>query len=609
MLPPMQSNLCVSRNGRHFRAPAPDTGQKGNMGSMYIPLRRKLIIIFCLLITIPFLVIGTITYIKYTAGVERNTAELSYQIVNQININLESYVKELDRLTLMPLYDEEVMSILKSHSHADQRAAYVTTDETNKMNLFISSLAFDKAEIESILIFTNDGGIFSNLDQSVRKKWDWSMVQWMEAVKEKDGGLTILPPHDASYYAQTKPQIVSLSRVIREPYTHKMLGLVKVDLTPEGFGAMLSSVHMGSSSELRITDSKDEVLYAASGGTSRAQGSFIRASAHSKYTGLKVTALISRGELREEAHELTSYTLMVSLIALMTAYAAALVLSNRLTRPIAHLQSKMRQVQQGQLQERAIVATHDEIGQLTEGFNMMVGEIDRLVKEVYETKLKEKEAELSALQNQIQPHFLYNTLEMVNMLALSGNSLKMSRIVTSLAKLLRYTAERQEHLVYIQDEVRFVEAYLEIQELRLGDRLQSAIHIDASYDYCLVPKLILQPLIENVIEHALGAGTVRLTLSAHADGDDLILSVKDDGIGMSVEQKSWLEEWLYTRDHNVALNEEEPGGFGRVKKGLALRNVHQRIQLHYNAPYGLYIDDTAERGVTVYLRLPIQWRD
>ncbi|KWX79892.1 hypothetical protein AMQ84_05625 [Paenibacillus riograndensis] len=580
--------------------------RKMSKKSIYVPLRTKFIVLFCLLITVPFLVIGAISYKKYTAGVERSTVELSYQVVNQININLEHYIKELDRLTLMPLYDEDVMHILQSHSGPGSASTYLTTDETLKMNLFISSLAFDRGEIESILVFTNDGGIFSNLDQSVRKRWDRSMAEWMGSVKQEDGGLAIIPPHNAAYYTEPEQGIISVARVIREPYTNKMLGIVKVDLTPQGFGSILSTVRLGGSGLLQITGKDQVMLYSAAAGLPDSSESYITASAQSAYTGLKVTSLIPRTQLREDARELTNSTLIVSIIALMAAYAAAILLSNRLIKPIAHLQSKMRQVKRGLFRERAIVTTNDEIGQLTEGFNTMIGEIDRLVKEVYETRLKEREAELLALQSQIHPHFLYNTLEMVNMLALQGSIRELSGVVTSLGKLLRYTVGRQDPMVYVLDEVKFVEAYLKIQGMRLGDKLQAVIHMDSSFDYCLVPKLILQPLIENVIEHAMGPDTVHLALTAAVQEDDLILSVKDDGIGISGERMKELEEQLY-RDKSRSVPESEPGGFGRIRKGFALRNVHQRLRLLYGEPYGLYIDNTAERGVTISLRLPMHW--
>ncbi|HZG78969.1 MAG TPA: sensor histidine kinase [Paenibacillus sp.] len=576
-------------------------------GTAFLPLRSKVIVLFCLFTTIPFLAVGTTAYVKYSAGVERNTAELTYQVVDQIRLNLDRYVKEMERLTLMPFYDDDVMRILKAHSGPHLKETYLTTDESLKMNLFISSLAFDRSEIESILFFANDGSIFSNSDQSVSRFWASDAASWMAEVKAKDGALTLIPPHEAAYYNPSRKRVSSIARVIREPYTNETLGIVKVDLTKQGFEKMVSSVRLGQGSTLSITDSEGQLFYSSS---SEEFGlidtdDYLSSSASSAYTGLKVTALIPREDLRKDARELSRFTLIVSLVCLVLAYVVAVLSTDRLVRPIAHLQSKMRQVQRGLFKERALVTTNDEIGQLTEGFNTMVDEIDRLVKEVYETRLREREAELSALQSQIHPHFLYNTLETMNMLALQGQQRKLSSIITNLGKLLRYTVDKRENQVLLRDEVRCVEAYLHIQESRLDGRLRTDVQIDPSFEGCRVPKLILQPLVENVIEHALGSADLRMSLTARAENDDLLLVVKDDGVGMSAERLEWLKRQLAEDAHDRG----EPGGFGTVKKGFALRNVHQRIRLLYGEPYGLETESSENQGAAFTVRLPIHWGD
>lgn len=648
-----------SSKGAHFMLAAIQ-----RMKAVYFPLRAKFMILFCLLITVPFFVIGVITYQKYSAGVERNTSELTYQLVDQMNVSLNRYVKEIERLTLMPMYDESIMRILKNHRDPVSKSPYLTSDETSKMNLFISSLAFDRSEIKSIAIYTNDGSIFSNLDQSVNTRWQGSPgFAWMDDVKEKDGGLVILPPHESDYYVVPKT-VISIARVIREPYTNKTLGMIKVDLTPLGFESILSSASLAGNGRIAITDREGRLIFASSDpgteeeriadaetygtdavgtqgaeaaasrqavasangempgaetdaerNTSGAQAAhdryqgdtLISASTESDYTGLRVTAMMSLRELRKEARELSQFTLIVSVIALAAACALAILSAGKLVKPIAHLHAKMRQVKRGQFQERAVVSSNDEIGQLTEGFNAMIGEIDRLVKEVYETRLRERESELSALQSQIHPHFLYNTLEMMNMLALQGNGAQLSVIATSLGKLLRYTVDKKERQVFLQDELRFVESYLHIQALRLGDALRTSVRVDSSYDRCIVPKLMLQPLVENVIEHAMGASPVQLRISARVDGDDLIVSVQDDGIGMSTERKARLEREMNEPEQARVVDGKLQGSFGRVQKGFALRNVHQRIRLLHGEPYGITIDRSVRQGVGLDIRLPIEW--
>ncbi|MHA6480857.1 cache domain-containing sensor histidine kinase [Paenibacillus sp. strain BS8-2] len=585
------------------------------MKAVYLPLRIKFMILFCFLIVIPFVVIGTITYLKYSEGVERNTAELSNQLVDQMSVSLDRYIKEIERLTLMPFYDETIMHILKNHREFAAASPYLTTDETSKMNLFISSLSYDRPELASISIFTNDGSVFSNLEQSIKSRWNMMTADedWVNRLKEEDGGLVILPPHQADYYMRPMT-VVSIARIIREPYSNKTLGAIKIDLTPIGFESILSTASLGGNGSLTITDRSGEQMnaseptdrgeYSATEASSATDDAFIRASVQSDYTGLQITAMMSRYELRKEARELSRYTLIVSIAALAAAVIAAVVSASRLVRPIAHLHAKMRLAKRGMFQERAIVTTNDEIGQLTEGFNGMIGEIDRLVKEVYETKLREREAELFALQSQIHPHFLYNTLEMMNMLALQGNGQQLSMIATNLGKLLRYTVDRKEQQVLLQDELKFVDSYLQIQALRLGNNLRTSVRVDSSYDRCVVPKLMLQPLVENVIEHAMGSAPVELMISARVEEDDWIIMVKDNGVGMSQERMLNLEKAIHESEH---MSQQQGSSFGQVRKGFALRNVHQRIRLLHGEPYGLTLDHAVEQGVTFHIRLPIEW--
>ena len=248
--------------------------------------------------------------------------------------------------------------------------------------------------------------------------------------------------------------------------------------------------------------------------------------------------------------------------------------------------------------------THDEIGQLAQGFNSMVGEIDRLVKEVYETRLREREAELSALQSQINPHFLYNTLESINMMALKHDHYEISDVVASLGKLLRYTVDMRENLVYLKEEIRFIEAYLRIQSLRYGDRLAFKLEIDPALEFYLIPKLILQPLVENAIEHGVGQSAGTVLISAIGRENSLILIVADSGAGMAVEARSKVKEQIYAVSEITTVRVKT--NFGEKKKGFALRNVHQRIRLMYGEPYGLFINEESTTGNSFVIKLPIR---
>ncbi|MFX3633081.1 MAG: sensor histidine kinase [Candidatus Pristimantibacillus sp.] len=580
---------------------------------LFLSLRMKFIILLLLLITIPFFLIGFITYKQYSRNVEDDAMAYTEQIIDQITINLDRYMKDMDRLTLAPYYDNNVIGILKAHLSPSTEGNFVKSEEAAKMNLMISSLAIDRSEMQSIAIFANDGTIFSNLQESIAQHWEYSANEWMEAVIAADGDLVIIPPHEASYYIGQNREVISIARVVRATVTNEQLGIVKIDLSEMGFEKILGSASFSRNSHIYISDHQDQLLYPlqgksdliASGPKITIEGeTFIAATKQSDYTGMQVTVLIPQDDLKVGARQLTRSTLFISLGAILLAYFLAGIASGRLVKPIRHLQTKMKKVQKGDFGERAVVTTYDEIGQLTFGFNIMVSEIERLVKEVYESKLREQEAEFYALQSQINPHFIYNTLESINSLALQSNQFEVSDVVVNLGRLLRYTVDRKDKYVFLRDEISFVKAYLEIQSTRLGINLKTEFDIEIGHDYLLIPKLILQPLIENVIEHALMDEPVTVTIKTRMDKDDLLIVIEDDGAGMSVERLAYVEKHMYAeQDESIKQR------FGDKKKEFAMRNVHRRLHLLYGEGYGLFIHRTNNRGVQLTLRLPLHFEE
>ncbi|RIE02409.1 sensor histidine kinase [Cohnella faecalis] len=578
--------------------------------TIFISLRTKFIVMFFVLITIPFLISGVFTYKQFTSSSENTTKSYALQIMNQIVINLDNDLKSMDKLMIVPFYDDNVMSILKHHSDSNISNPYITTGEFTKMNLFISSLTYDKPEIEGYFLFTEDGGLFSNLIENVRNDWQPDQNEWMDYVKEADGGMVIIPPHQASYYIYRQEMVFSVARLIKEPLTHRPLGVVKIDLTNKLFDRILSTVSLSENSKFFVSDQDGYPYYPSYHNAdlqlfesnSKQTKSYHKISLQSSNSKLQILGFLSVSDLQQDANQLVTYTLLISILSLFVACAVAVLSSNRFIKPIHHLQSKMRNVEKGLFSERATVQTKDEIGQLTNGFNNMVQEINNLIEEVYETKDREREAELSTLQSQINPHFLYNTLELINMIALQKQQYMISDIVSSLGKLFRYTVDKKEKPVYLKEEVRFVEAYLQIQSFRYGDRLAYEVDIPMELNYVLVPKLILQPLVENAIEHGISEGEGTVNVKALQRGDELFISIQDSGKGMTVEQIESLEQTIFAKKDTFSEREH----FGRERKGYALRNLHQRLRLLYGDSYGINIDKSLKTGCVMTINLPIQ---
>lgn len=569
-------------------------------------IRTKMILLLCLLITVPFMVSGVLAYERYTDNVEADARSYSQQISNQLAINLDRYVKDIDRITLGLFYDSTVMGILRDHNETPSPAAYLTTEERSSMSQYMSSLVIDQTEIQGIFIFANDGSLFSNLNETVRARWSADNEPWMQQAKEREGALTIIPPARMNYYLQEPGAVLSITRQIIDPLMNQGIGYIKVDLSSRGMDAILSTVSLNNQGEIFILNPEGQVLYPFEPsdrqleviGSEAALEQYMVARSISEYAGLEVMGLIPHEELTRGPREVIRFTAYISIASLIVAYVSAIFTSGRLVGPIRYLQMKMRLVESGNLSEQARVLTSDEIGQLTESFNRMVQQLDRTVKEVYEVRIKENEAQLAALQSQMNPHFLYNTLESIRMHAVKEDHEELSAVIVSLGELLRYTIDKHERQVSLGSELEFLEHYLEVQSFRLEDRLLPEVRIDLSHESCLVPKLILQPLVENAIEHGLGEHPLRILVTSHMDEEDLILRVEDDGRGMSDERIRSVERGLMSTESDSTK-----------KRGFALRNIHQRLKLLYGTTAGISFEKDRACGTSVTIKIPIRWEE
>ena len=284
----------------------------------------------------------------------------------------------------------------------------------------------------------------------------------------------------------------------------------------------------------------------------------------------------------------------VTLIAVAVLLAAVVILliSYTFTRPIGKLMTAMKEIEKGDFKIQVVNKSRDEIGRLTESFNFMVSKIDHLVKEVYQEKIAQKNAELEALQAQINPHFLYNTLDSINWMLMDIGADDISDVVVSLGDILKYSIHGKDVLVPLNEEVQYIESYLCIQKNRLEDRLCTSMEIQKETRACMVPKLILQPMVENAILHGIepmkDGGRVRIT--AGLEQQNLLITIEDNGPGMAPEELEQCRAAVYS----------ESG----ATDSIGMRNVHRRLCLHFGKEYGLAIESGHQEGTIVTLRMP-----
>lgn len=309
-------------------------------------------------------------------------------------------------------------------------------------------------------------------------------------------------------------------------------------------------------------------------------------------TGWKTFSIVSLNDFFPQASELQRAVFTMVAVAVLLAAVVILLISYTFTRPIGKLMTAMKEIEKGDFKIQVVNKSRDEIGRLTESFNFMVSKIDHLVKEVYQEKIAQKNAELEALQAQINPHFLYNTLDSINWMLMDIGADDISDVVVSLGDILKYSIHGKDVLVPLNEEVQYIESYLCIQKNRLEDRLCTSMEIQKEARACMVPKLILQPMVENAILHGIEPmkdwGRVRIT--AGLEQQNLLITIEDNGPGMAPEELEQCRAAVYS----------ESG----ATDSIGMRNVHRRLRLHFGEEYGLAIESRHQEGTIVTLRMP-----
>ena len=307
--------------------------------------------------------------------------------------------------------------------------------------------------------------------------------------------------------------------------------------------------------------------------------------------GWHILFIMPMDDYMENIIELRNVTVMITAISLCLGLLAAAFVSRRSTKSIRNIAKAMEAFGQGDFEVLCPVDSEDEIGRLGDSFNKMVEDMNSLVKTVFEQKLMKQKAQMESLQLQINPHFLYNTLDTINWMARIKKADDIGDMVASLGNMMRYSLGKTA-FVTLKEEVKNLKDYIYIQTRRYGEKMTAVIDIEEEYYSCYIPRLLIQPIVENAIVHGieekLDNGHIRVW--AKRQGQDILLCVEDDGVGMT-------EETMLSILNASERNRKK----GHTSVGIA--NVNKRIQMIYGEGYGLTIQSVLGSGTKMVLRV------
>lgn len=596
--------------------------QKLNERLWAMSIQKKMAYAFSL-VFIFLSVIQAFTYSFYlTKIVNSNANDYILQTIKQGSGKIDAYIDSLKIISNNIIADTTIRNILVNHSSAfHETPKPLTYSEEMSINDELSKLTLAYDSINSIQIYTANFTVNYNFVSEFEGYSDILNTKEGNKLKESSGTLLLISPHKEyiDKISGKKAYVFSAVRKIVDYQTGLELGYVFInvsedairqiisDITPVGDGTVLvfdSDGYIISSMESDKIDQKLDSFYLDQIGRLGSEGYFFSTENHTGYIVVYhkseknqwgTLTRIPVSEAAGDLNELRFMNIVISLTGILISVIVSWGISRGLTQPIKRLVKSMKQVGDGNLSVRVTVESNDEIGHLGMVFNHMTDELQKLIQEYYHEQLSNKEAQLKAIRAQINPHFLYNTLDTIYWMLVLKNETAISELVISLSEIMRYSISKDNNQdsVPAGTDLGILEHYVNIQKVRFGEKLEWKMEVDPSVYNCMIPKMMLQPIVENAINHGMKpAGEhlcVQMTGTIHAG--KVLFTVRDNGIGMSKEH---IHDIL-----NEKLNTQQTRG-----TGFGLAGVNRRIKILFGKEYGIQIESKIGQGTSVTMDIP-----
>lgn len=597
------------------------TSAKGLLKNM--SLYRKLIVSYFMLILLPLAFVGTFAYSIVSSSIKSEVSRYTSEVFQQVNDNIDKSLGELDRMTTLLSIDPDVLRIL--HKSKDRPAREIVTDDdtmSEKINLVTNMYT----NMEGFFVFSYNGEVYrsTRIANSIRQDYIFTRSRWFNSMRKLNQKSLLIPTHiqDDVIVEGHPKKVFSYIREVVDVDSRKPVGYILIDMNTHIFRRILDNLNIREYQELLVIDNNKTILY-----HTREENISTQFRSHyiskllkikkgtmmetvngkpvlitfntSAVTNWTVISIIPIDILYNKVKYLEYIIALTVFYCMLLAFLAAVMISRNITKPISNLRALMKKAETGQFNLQVPVETRDEIGELSLSFNSMITKTNNLIQTVYETKILKREAELNALQSQINPHFLYNTLQIMDIIAEKEGIDVISSVCRSLSRIFRYSINRGREIVPLASEIEHVKNYIYIQKLRFKDKFDVTYDIDEHLLGNKIIKLVLQPLVENALFHGIEnkRGKCDIIISAKQIDNRMELTVEDTGVGMDEYQ---LESLRRTINEEILHAEVD----GLSQRSIGIKNVNARIRLYFGEEYGVTLDSEPNVGTRIRVTLP-----
>ena len=580
-----------------------------------LSVRKKLLLVYILCVLIPTIVSHFIFTIFIVKNLQQQKINQIKSAFNILNTNVKRVIDEAI-LYSNTLYTDDLLNDMLDIDYHGMDGFYSNYVQYLRNRIYQGRNVY--SNIARVTIYTNNPTILNS--DGYRKLNIQEVKEWYDKVINNPQGIVVIPTSDSGVNGEEG--YVSLLRNLNQyeqrststGNNSKYTKIAKIDIYLSSFFNSINFEVFGG--EIYLLDSSNRIIAAHTYNSLIFTNPFVKFET-SKFvpkgsyvfvnnlditllSGWKLVGVFSRSYMMGEIYRAIEFILFISLLSLIFATFLIRVITTSLSNRLELLERHIRKVKKQHFEILTCREGNDEIGSLIREFNNMTVRLKELIEKEMLSEIQKKtlevekkQAEINALQSQINPHFLFNTLDSIRMRSVLKNELETAEIIKYLTRTLRRLIYWGNDITTVQEEINFVEDFLKIQQYRFGEKLTYEIFVEEDAKNCLIPKMTIQPLVENACIHGIEKkeDSGRVTVRVKKEGVKLMIEVSDNGIGMD-EKK--LEE-LYANLNNPLYD-----------KSIGLKNVYRRLMLYYSDNAEFYIESSFQKGTKVIIKLPLE---
>ncbi|KRE58328.1 sensor histidine kinase [Paenibacillus sp. Soil750] len=602
-------------------------------------IHNRLFLLFISSMLVLVVLVSVLYYQKTTQIIHSKINDLAQKNISQTVGLFDLLLQGYDSITKSLNSNYEMLRLIQDRDTNPDVTASIFNERT--ITNILGAIYYSRDDIIGIHVITNAGKNY-NYERGFDSVIDtnYSNADWYQKLQDSTGEMVWLGLVEGSVINQfQRNPLFVFGRKLYDLTDHRVIGVMLIETNPEPIVSALSNVTISPNSRVYIVDQENRMIATTAEDKKNLPSSFtglprpqtseiiiddrtdqLIVAAKAKMSDWTVFGLTPKGDINAEVVKTREYLYVVVVVLIILSTALASLISQNIASPLKLLIREMKQVEMGNFKGSVTVKSFEEINSLVSSFNRMVKRMDELIERITLASMSEKNAELQALQSQVNPHFLYNTLDMIYWMLDERENDRLGKVILSLSHMFRYSSDWQEaSKTTLQQELDQMRHYMTIIENRLEGRVSTEIHIDPEWLDVVLPKMTLQPIIENAVKYGLEPlreqpGVLRVFAEVHEQ--ELHIIISDNGVGIEEDllrqmQMRLVEDARMIGDSYAYQAEESRGevkpdlNSKMTRRGIGLTNVHRRIVLLFGEAYGLRIQSKQEVGTTVIIAMPL----